>query len=179
VIGVSAGQLASFREVLSVRPSKLTTIPNGIDVERFASGENGSFLRSDLGVASSVPVAGMVTGYAEYERTEDFIRAADHAAAALPDAHFLIAGDQHPVARSEHAAKMRRDLERLAAAFGLTDRVHFLGYRTDIPRVLACLDVFVLPARYKSFGLALPFFYEHVRSARAVNGSRSDPDMRA
>jgi len=50
---------------------------------------------------------------------------------------------------------MRADLERLAEAFGIEDRVRFLGYRTDVPRVMAALDVFVLPARYKCFGLVL------------------------
>jgi glycosyltransferase involved in cell wall biosynthesis len=97
----------------------------------------------------------MVTSYADYERTEDFIRAADHVAAVLPTAHFLIAGGQHPVVVSEHAVAMRSDLERLAEAFGIADRVHFLGYRTDVPAVMAALDVFVLPAKYKSFGLVL------------------------
>jgi glycosyltransferase involved in cell wall biosynthesis len=106
-------------------------------------------------VPRAAPVAGMVTSYAEYERTEDFIRAADRVAAVLPSAHFLVAGDQHPVVVSEHAARMRSDLERLAEAFGLADRVHFLGYRFDIPAVMAALDLFVLPARYKSFGLVL------------------------
>jgi glycosyltransferase involved in cell wall biosynthesis len=155
VIAVSAAQLRSFREVLGTRASKLTIIPNGTDPERFSSSVDGSTARSELGIATSVPVAGMVTGYAEYERTEDFIRAADHVVAALPGAHFLIAGDQHPVVASEHATNMRRDLEHLAEAFGLTDRVHFLGYRTDMPRVLASLDVFVLPARYKTSSLVL------------------------
>lgn len=154
-IAVSAGQQASFIDVLGVRPDKLTVIPNGIDPDPYASGHGGSAVRGELGVPSSAPLAGMVTSYAEYERTEDFIRAADHVAAVLPDAHFLIAGDQHPVVGSEHAARMRADLERLAEAFGIADRVHFPGYRTDMPRVMAALDVFVLPARYKSFGLVL------------------------
>jgi glycosyltransferase involved in cell wall biosynthesis len=154
-IAVSAGQQASFTEVLGVRPDKLTAIPNGIDPDRYAHGNGGSAVRRELGVPGSAPVAGMVTSYAEYERTEDFIRAADHVAAVLHAAHFLIAGDQHPVVGSGDAARMRADLERLAEAFGLSDRVHFLGYRTDMPPIMAALDVFVLPARYKSFGLVL------------------------
>jgi glycosyltransferase involved in cell wall biosynthesis len=154
-IAVSAGQQASFPDVLGVRAEKLTVIPNGIDPAHYSPSLDGSAVRTELGVPRAAPVAGMVTSYAEYERTEDFIRAADRVAAVLPSAHFLVAGDQHPVVVSEHAARMRSDLERLAEAFGLADRVHFLGYRFDIPAVMAALDLFVLPARYKSFGLVL------------------------
>jgi glycosyltransferase involved in cell wall biosynthesis len=155
VIAVSAAQNDSFREVLGVRSSKLTVIPNGTDVERYAPGRDGSTIRSELGVPSSAPVAGMVTCYAEYERAEDFIRAADHVAAALPAAHFFVVGDQHPGTVNEHATRMRADLEALAKAFSIGDRVHFLGFRTDMPQVMAALDVFVLPARYKTSPLVL------------------------
>jgi glycosyltransferase involved in cell wall biosynthesis len=42
-----------------------------------------------------------------------------------------------------------------AAAAGLADRVRFLGFRTDMPNVLAACDVVVHPARYDAYGLAV------------------------
>ena len=42
-----------------------------------------------------------------------------------------------------------------AAADGLTDRVEFLGFRADVPRLLAAADVLVHPARYEAYGLGV------------------------
>jgi glycosyltransferase involved in cell wall biosynthesis len=38
---------------------------------------------------------------------------------------------------------------------GLTDRVRFLGFRRDVPRILAASDVLVHPARYEAYGLGV------------------------
>jgi glycosyltransferase involved in cell wall biosynthesis len=56
------------------------------------------------------------------------------AAERIPDAHLLIAG------KGLEEARFR---EMLAGA----PRVHWLGYRSDVPRVLKALDVLVLPSR--------------------------------
>jgi glycosyltransferase involved in cell wall biosynthesis len=155
VIAVSAAQAASFEDVLAVRAAKLTVIPNGIDSDRFSPDHDGSALRNEFGISSSAPLAGMVTSYVEYERAEDFVRAAAHVRRVLPQAEFLLVGDKHPGIVNEHATQMRSSLEHLARELGVDDRVHFVGFRTDMPRIMAALDVFVLPARYKCFGLVL------------------------
>ena len=38
---------------------------------------------------------------------------------------------------------------------GLSDRIHFLGFRADVPDVLAALDSLVHPARYEPYGLSV------------------------
>jgi glycosyltransferase involved in cell wall biosynthesis len=45
--------------------------------------------------------------------------------------------------------------EARAAADGLAGRVRFLGYRPDVPAVLAACDAVVHPARYDAYGLAV------------------------
>ncbi|MGH7392610.1 MAG: glycosyltransferase, partial [Candidatus Rokuibacteriota bacterium] len=52
------------------------------------------------------------------------------------DVRLIVAGD----------GPCRADLETLAASLGLGDRVLLLGERRDVPRVLAALNVFVLPS---------------------------------
>src|SRR5205085_12670145 len=42
-----------------------------------------------------------------------------------------------------------------ALASGLGSRVHFLGFRQDVSRVLAASDVLVHPARYEAYGLGV------------------------
>jgi glycosyltransferase involved in cell wall biosynthesis len=43
----------------------------------------------------------------------------------------------------------------LAHQYGLTDRVHFLGFRKDIPALMASADIFVFPSRYEACSLVL------------------------
>ena len=38
----------------------------------------------------------------------------------------------------------KENLERLAQKLGVSDRFHLMGYRTDIPEIMACADVFTM-----------------------------------
>lgn len=38
---------------------------------------------------------------------------------------------------------------------GLAPQIHFLGFRTDVPKLLGACDALVSPTRYESFGLAV------------------------
>jgi glycosyltransferase involved in cell wall biosynthesis len=69
----------------------------------------------------------------------------------LPSAHFVIAGAAIYQAHREYEG----ELKRLVKASGLEDRVHFLGYRQDVPGLLATFDAFVLPSRSEGFGRAV------------------------
>lgn len=42
-----------------------------------------------------------------------------------------------------------------AAADGLGERIRFLGFRSDVPAILAAADVLVHPARYEAYGLGV------------------------
>ena len=44
--------------------------------------------------------------------------------------------------------------ELQARQLGISDRVHFLGSQDALEKLLPCADLFVLPSRYESFGLA-------------------------
>jgi glycosyltransferase involved in cell wall biosynthesis len=67
------------------------------------------------------------------------------AAALVPDALFILAGDG-----PERAA-----LERHAKLLGVEARVRFLGQRQDIPQLLASCDLFVLPSLYEGLPLSV------------------------
>lgn len=60
----------------------------------------------------------------------------------LPDAYLWIAGD----------GPLREDLEVLAQRLGVKPRVRFLGWRDDVPALLAACDVFVCPSRHEPLG---------------------------
>lgn len=47
---------------------------------------------------------------------------------------------------------LRSSLERLASRLGITGRVRFLGWREDVPRLLAAADLLVCPSLHEPFG---------------------------
>src|SRR5262249_44896941 len=67
------------------------------------------------------------------------------AAALLPQAMFVLAGE----------GPERAVLEAQAAELGLNKRVLFLGHRHDVPDLLACCDLFVLPSLFEGLPLSI------------------------
>lgn len=68
----------------------------------------------------------------------------------------LSAGDDWNVDLAVAGAGAEVNLwERRSREAGLADRIKFLRFRTDIPRVLAASDLLVHPARYEAYGLAV------------------------
>jgi glycosyltransferase involved in cell wall biosynthesis len=67
------------------------------------------------------------------------------AMARVPDAALWLAGD----------GPLRADLEALAAAEGVADRVRFLGWRHDQAALYAAADVVAMPSSYEPFGLVV------------------------
>ena len=51
--------------------------------------------------------------------------------------------------------QLEADLKQQVNRLGLDTRVHFLGLRQDIPRILALLDVFVLPSLSEGLSMAI------------------------
>ena len=92
---------------------------------------------------TSIPGGDIILGTAGDVSPEGvlFLEAAQKLAASFPDAHFVLVGD--PFASYEPL------LDQLKASIqdlGLNDRVSYLGFREDIPEIMASLSVFVLPS---------------------------------
>jgi glycosyltransferase involved in cell wall biosynthesis len=86
-----------------------------------------------------------------------------------PRIRLLIAGRD-----GNATAALRAEHERL----GLGDRVRFLGYREDVPEILAAADLFVFPSLFEgaggalieAMGIGLPVVATDIPSTREVAG---------
>lgn len=75
----------------------------------------------------------------------DLLKAFKLLVKSYPDVNLLIAGE----------GGLRNKLEQLTKDLGLQDNVHLLGYREDIPELLAISDFFVFPSYFEGLPGAL------------------------
>jgi len=119
---------------------KVRVIPNGVDLERFHPRWPDGLLQQELGLAPKNPVVGIVAALRPEKNHPLFLRAAALVHRELPQARFLIVGD----------GPQRDELESLAAELSISEVVHFLGTRHDVPEVLALVDVLVLSSHMEA-----------------------------
>ena len=147
VAAVCEAARASF-QAQGVRPrGRLIAVPNGIRVERFAQGDATARaqLASSLGLGDDARLVGTVGRLNPVKDQALLLRAFANVHAALPEAALVLVGEG-----PSHA-----ELVALATELGISARVRFLGDRSDVDRILAGLDVFVLSSRSEGYSIAL------------------------
>jgi len=142
------------RELLRCRPEQLVVIPNGIDLDRFDPGRyDRAQCRQALGLAADDFVIGSAARLAPEKNLGHLLRAAklliDSTGAPAQHRRRI----QVVVAGPDQGC--RAALESEAAELAIADRVRFLGARSDVPEVLAALDVFTLTSIYEGSPFAL------------------------
>jgi glycosyltransferase involved in cell wall biosynthesis len=116
-------------------------IPSMVDLAAFRGRDRDS-VRLELGIGPDVPVIGWLGRLDAKKRVEDFIEAAALVHAQCPEVAFLVVGGPDAF-MPDYAERLRA----LARDRGLGDRLRFLGDRSDVPAVLAALDIFVWLSR--------------------------------
>jgi glycosyltransferase involved in cell wall biosynthesis len=115
-----------------VDPARVDVVYDGTDPSRYRAGLDRARVRRELGVPDEVPLVGKVANfYVGWKGHDTFLEAAKAVLRALPDTRFVLVG------KSTDSETMRS----WVAAAGLSERVILAGYRTDIPDVLAAIDV--------------------------------------
>ena len=109
-----------------------------------ATRERRRAARALIGVGDDTPLIGTVGNLTRLKDHASLLRAV----AVLP---------LHPAAEVVLVGfgEQQRNLEDLAAALGLTERVHLLGSRMDVNRLMPGFDVYVQPSLSEGFGLAV------------------------
>jgi len=123
---------------IGVPDDKIQVLPNGVQLDEFRPG-NAS--RSSLGVPGGVPLALFVGDLQTPRKNLDTVL---HALKEVPTLHLAVVGalDGSPY-------------PNLARSLDLEDRVHFLGFRTDVAQLMQAADLCVCPSRYEPFSLVL------------------------
>jgi glycosyltransferase involved in cell wall biosynthesis len=107
-------------------------------------------IRKSLSLSSEDRLIGMVAVLDERKGQDTLLAAVAGVAARILNLHLVLVGKVEP--GQEQYVKRLQDM---VAGFGLQERVHFLGVRSDIPDLLAAFDVFAHPSKNEPFGLAV------------------------
>ncbi len=127
--------------------AKTGVIYNGVDTEAFRPAD-GAAVRSKFGLDADAPVAGIAGQLVPWKGHERFLVAAARVARQLPDARFLVVGDD----RFGDFPRALDCLRQRASVLGIGDQVVFAGWRDDMPAVMSALDVLVVASENEPFG---------------------------
>ena len=139
----------SVRDLLarrdSLSPEKIQVLNNAVDVDRFATAQGDrEHLFPGTGSHSKL-IAVVANMYSRVKGHTYLISAASTVCRDIPEAIFVLIGD----------GKERPNLEQQVRQAGLEKNFLFLGSRGDVPELLACCDLFVLPSEAEALPNAL------------------------
>lgn len=122
---------------------RVLAIGNGIDVDRFdpESVGSGALPRRELGIPEQAFVVGFIGRLVREKGVAEFLAAAVDLARRFPHIWFLLVGER---LASDHAGGVDEEFAVAKAALG--ERLVAPGLRSDIPRMLAAMDLFCLPS---------------------------------
>jgi glycosyltransferase involved in cell wall biosynthesis len=135
IVTVSEGQRQELAGYGVAPLEKITVVPLGFELESLLACESHrGELRRELGLADGDKLVGIVARLVPIKNHRLFLQAAQVVVETMPQARFLVVGD----------GELREELEAYAHDLGLEGGVLFTGWRRDLPRLYADLDVVAL-----------------------------------
>jgi len=127
------------------RADRIEVIPNGIVPEKYGPAANVGDARRALGLDPARKYIACVARFHPVKDHKTLLAAFSDVAKAIPDADLLLAGD----------GALRADLERQTSQLGLTNRILFMGVRSDVADILRVVDVVTLTSVSEAASITL------------------------
>ena len=154
------------QEHLRLPANQVSVIPNGINVAPFQLDHEQHSMISELPPGRKFLVS---VGRLDRQKGLDWLLdMAPRILERCPDHDLVMVGD----------GPERQSLKTQSFHSGFTERIHFLGWRPDIPRILGASDLLLLPSRWEgmpnvlleAMASALPVVCRDVHGARELLG---------
>jgi len=164
-IGVSLSNCQSISESFQIPREEVSCIYNGSEFKAELSGNISQLrcqIRQELGLSEQTKIALTVARLSSQKGHDYLIPAIPHLIKEFPDLRFVWVGD----------GEKKEYLLNLIKKYGVIEQVMFLGYRSDIPRLLQAVDLFLFPTYYEGqpFALLEAMAYGLPVIATATNG---------
>lgn len=146
---VNAGAIRDWLVDEGVDAARIVVVPNGLDPDAYRRRRGDASFRRELGLGADARLVLVLARLNRDKGLDCFVDAASTLARRFDDAHFVVVGgDLEPRADGSIPSEIayRDELVARATRAGIGDRLHFTGFREDVPAVLAETAVSVLPS---------------------------------
>lgn len=144
IITISEG----IRQVLlseGLAPDKVIRIHSVVNADDYTSASDREWLEEQFTIPATAPVIGVIAQLIPRKGHRYLLEIAPILRNLFPDLKIIFLG-QGP---------LRHELETYVSEHELSETVIFGGFRTDMPRILPCLDLVVHPALMEGLGVSL------------------------
>ena len=144
IIAISEG----VKKVLvscGIDKKKIKVVPSGIDYTPFENVSSKDYLYREFGFSKNDFLVGIVAHLADHKGHKYLIEAASILKKKAPNIKLIIVGK----------GPLRMELDQQVKEEGVEDIVLFLGFREDVPQIMASLDLFVLSSYLEGLGTSI------------------------
>jgi glycosyltransferase involved in cell wall biosynthesis len=138
----------AIRQVLlseGIPVEKITCVPSAVDHRRYTAPCDRNWFLREFGLQPTERTIGMIAQFIPRKGHRLLIDAAPEIIGRCPAARFLFFGK----------GPLKEDVRKMCDRNRIGGRMIFAGFRTDLQRILPCLDLVVHPARMEGLGVSL------------------------
>jgi len=123
---------------------QVSTVHSCADTSRFKNVEQIDF-KAELGVPADSVLVANVAALADHKDQFTFLRTAQLLAQRDSRYQFVIVGN----------GELKKELKEYSVKLGLTNRVHFAGFRSDLPQIYHSFDCFLFTSNMEGLGTSI------------------------
>ncbi|OTG90615.1 glycosyltransferase [Acinetobacter sp. ANC 3832] len=145
---VSQSASENFVRLGAVPTNGITTVYNGIKLDRFHRLNTNESLREEIGLSTTdimLLAVGRLHEAKDYPNLFNAIEILFKEHSESKYIHLFVVGD----------GNLKSEFEKLITDKKLKERIHLLGRRNDIPELMSAADVFILSSSFEGFGLVV------------------------
>lgn len=128
-----------------VPPHKVTCVPSAVDVQRYQGCCERSWFIKEFGLQDNDRVIAVIAQLIRRKGHRYLLSCLPQVLQQFPDTHCLIFGQ----------GALESEIQAQILELGLEGHAHLLGFRSDLERILPCLDMVVHPAEMEGLGVSL------------------------
>jgi len=137
-----------IRQVLvseGVPADKITCVPSAVDIRMYAGPCDRAWFRKEFALEEGERPCGVLAQFIQRKGHRFLLEAIPRILRDQPLAKFLLFG----------RGPLEDDLRARCRDMGISERVIFAGFRSDLDRIIGCLDLIIHPALMEGLGVSL------------------------